>query len=149
MNKKNIIIMLSIFIVFIVIFLTWKFIIGFKLSTESELKNVIKNISDISMYIIDNDEQMLKIDNGEDINEILNILGTSKVKKSTDLWVGGAYRLSFVNNKTNDVVKVVIHPNQITISDKLFVFCNTSDNIYQKVEDILKKYIVNLNKFKN
>ncbi|MGN1013716.1 MAG: hypothetical protein ACI4ON_07825 [Clostridia bacterium] len=148
MNKKNIIIVSSI-IILIIIFLLWKFVIGFKLSMESEIKDIIKGTSDISMYVVDNDEEMFEIDDLEDFNKILNILSTAKVKKSKSLWIGGSYRLAFVNNKTNDVTIVIIHPNQITISNKVFALLNDNGNTYKNIENILNKYMDNVNKFKS
>ena len=149
MNKKNIIITIAIFIVLVALFLLWRFVIGFKLTTESKFRNVVKNISDMSVYIVGNDDQRVEIDNSDDVNEILDTLATAKVKRTTDLWIGGAYVLDFVNNKTNDVIEVVIHPVQMTISNKLYSFCNADNNVYQKIEEILKKYIGESTKFKS
>lgn len=42
MNKKNIIITIAIFIVIVALFLLWRFVIGFKLTTESKFRNVVK-----------------------------------------------------------------------------------------------------------
>ena len=141
MNKKNIIITIAIFIVLVALFLLWRFVIGFKLTTESKFRNVVKNISDMSVYIVGNDDQRVEIDNKDDVNKILDTLSTAKVKRTTDLWIGGAYVLEFVNNKTNDAIEVVIHPVQMTISNKQNSFCNADNNVYQKIEEILKKYI--------
>lgn len=149
MNKKNIIITIAIFIVLVALFLLWRFVIGFKLTTESKFRNVVKNISDMSVYIVGNDDQRVEIDNKDDVNKILDTLSTAKVKRTTDLWIGGAYVLDFVNNKTNDVIEVVIHPVQMTISNKLYSFCNVDNNVYQKIEEILKKYIGESTKFKS
>jgi len=74
MNKKSIIILVSSFCILIILFLLWQFVIGFKLSVKSEIKNIIKNSSDISMYVVDNQGEMFKIDNEEDVNDILNII---------------------------------------------------------------------------
>ena len=149
MNKKNIIITISMFIVIAALFLLWRCVIGFKLTTESKFRNVVKNISDMSVYIVGNDDQRVEIDNKDDVNKILDTLSTAKVKRTTDLWIGGAYVLDFVNNKTNDVIEVVIHPVQMTISNKLYSFCNADNNVYQKIEEILKKYIGESTKFKS
>ena len=149
MNKKNIIITIFVFIVLVALFLLWRFVIGFKLTTESKFRNVVKNISDMSVYIVGNDDQRVEIDNKDDVNKILDTLATAKVKTTTDLWIGGAYVLDFVNNKTNDVIEVVIHPVQMTISNKLYSFCNADNNVYQKIEEILKKYIGESTKFKS
>ena len=149
MNKKNIIITIFVFIVLVALFLLWRFVIGFKLTTESKFRNVVKNISDMSVYIAGNDDQRVEIDNKDDVNKILDTLATAKVKRTTDLWIGGAYVLDFVNNKTNDVIEVVIHPVQMTISNKLYSFCNADNNVYQKIEEILKKYIGESTKFKS
>ena len=149
MNKKNIIITIFMFIVLVALFLLWRFVIGFKLTTESKFRNVVKNISDMSVYIVGNDNQRVEIDNKDDVNKILDTLSTAKVKRTTDLWIGGAYVLDFVNNKTNDVIEVVIHPVQMTISNKLYSFCNADNNVYQKIEEILKKYIGESTKFKS
>lgn len=148
MNKKSIIILVSIFCILIIMFLLLEFVIGFKLGIKSEVKNIVNSSSDISLYVVANNNEMLKIDNLDDINEILNIISTSKVKKSTSLWIGGAYRLAFVNNKNNQRIDIVIHPKQITISNKTYGFLNNNDSTYQKIDNILKKYIENLNKFK-
>ena len=149
MNKKNIIITIAIFIVLVALFLLWRFVIGFKLTTESKFRNVVKNISDMSVYIVGNDDQRVEIDNKDDVNKILDTLSTAKVKRTTDLWIGGAYVIDFVNNKTNDAIEVVIHPVQMTISNKLYSFCNADNNVYQKIEEILKKYIGESTKFKS
>lgn len=149
MNKKNITIVLVIVVLLIIVFLLWKFVIGFKLGMESEIKNIVKNSSDISMYVLDNDDVMFKIDNEEDVNKILNFVSIAKVKKSKSLWIGGSYKLVFVNNKTNDITKIVIHPNQITVSNKVFALLDDNRNTYQNIENILKKYIENINKFKS
>lgn len=85
MNKKNIIITIAIFIVLVALFLLWRFVIGFKLTTESKFRNVVKNISDMSVYIVGNDDQRVEIDNSDDVNEILDTLATAKVKRTTDL----------------------------------------------------------------
>ena len=149
MNKKNIIITIAIFIVLVALFLLWRFVIGFKLTTESKFRNVVKNISDMSVYIVGNDDQRVEIDNKDDVNEILETLSTAKVKRTTDLWIGGAYVLEFVNNKTNDVVKVIVHPVQVRMFGKVYSFCNADNNVYQKIEEILKKYIGESTKFKS
>ncbi len=149
MNKKSIIILVSSFCILIIFFLLWQFVIGFKLSVKSEIKNIIKNSSEISMYVVDNQGEMFKIDNEEDVNDILNIINIAKVKKSTSSWIGGAYRLVFVNNKNNKTTKIVIHPKQITISNKTYGFLYDNDNTYQKIDNILKNHIENLHKFKS
>ncbi len=148
MNKKSIIILVSSFCILIILFLLWQFVIGFKLSVKSEIKNIIKNSSDISMYVVDNQGEMFKIDNEEDVNDILNIINIAKVKKSISSWIGGAYRLVFINNKNNKTIKIVIHPKQITISNKTYDFLNDNDNTYQKIDNILKNHIENIHKFK-
>ena len=72
MNKKNIIITIAIFIVIVALFLLWRFVIGFKLTTESKFRNVVKNISDMSVYIVGNDDQRVEIDNKDDVNECID-----------------------------------------------------------------------------
>ena len=141
MNKKSIIITIAIFIVIVALFLLWRFVIGFKLTTESKFRNVVKNISDMSVYIVGNDDQRVEMDNSDDVNKILDTLSTAKVKRTTDLWIGGAYRIDFVNNKTNDVVKVIIHPVQVRMFGKVYSFCDADNNVYQIIKEILKKYI--------
>ncbi|MGN1013440.1 MAG: hypothetical protein ACI4ON_06435 [Clostridia bacterium] len=141
MNKKSIIITIAIFIVIVALFLLWRFVIGFKLTTESKFRNVVKNISDMSVYIVGNDDQRVEIGNSDDVNEILEMLSTAKVKRTTDLWIGGAYRIDLVNKKTNDVVKVIVHPVQVRMFNKVYSFCDADNNVYQKIKEILKKYI--------
>ena len=95
----------------------------------------------MSVYIVGNDDQRVEIDNSDDVNEILDTLATAKVKRTTDLWIGGAYRIDFVNNKTNDVVKVIVHPVQVRMFGKVYSFCDADNNVYQIIKEILKKYI--------
>lgn len=95
----------------------------------------------MSVYIVGNDDQRVEMDNSDDVNKILDTLATAKVKRTTDLWIGGAYRIDFVNNKTNDVVKVIIHPVQVRMFGKVYSFCDADNNVYPKIKEILKKYI--------
>jgi len=48
----------------------------------------------------------------------------------------------------NKTIKIVIHPKQITISNKTYDFLNDNDNTYQKIDNILKNHIENIHKFK-
>jgi len=56
--------------------------------------------------------------------------------------------LKVINNKNNKTIKIVIHPKQITISNKTYDFLNDNDNTYQKIDNILKNHIENIHKFK-
>lgn len=102
MNKKKVIIISFIVIVVeVIVLLLWKFVVGFRLGIKGKIKNIVNNSSDMSLYVVDNNDEMYLIYNEEDSNEILKILSATRVKYSTDSWIGRAYRLIFFNNKTH------------------------------------------------
>lgn len=131
-----------------IIFLLWNFIIGFRLGTKSEIKKLINNSSDINLFVVDHYGELYPIDNMKDSTEVINVLSMTKVRRSTDSWIGGAYKLIFINNKTNDKVEIVVHPKQITVSRKRFSIIENEKNTYRDIDQILKKYIEDVSKFK-
>ncbi len=152
MKNKTTIILITIITIFMLLsfVLLYKFVIGFKLGSESKFKNISKNFSDSSIYILTNSNERISITEREDMDKIIQYLNDTKVKCATGSWIGGAYSLIITNNKTNEETKISIHPAQIVISGSRYAIAEKYQNItYKNVEQIIEKYVNDTTKLKS
>lgn len=141
--KSKIICIVIILFFLITLIIIYPYIFNFNLNLNKYIKkahSLVEKGEEVEVYIYDiQSDKKIAITNKQDINNLIEILYDSKVKKDTVRYIGKG--ISLILKYRNDELMITIMPTQIKVNHKPYKIKNNR-GVFEKINIITEKYII-------